>query len=95
MNYPNAFKTNVYLSVGEEEQVWIWIECDLVDLELELLLVQDLVAFDVYEGNQVLFVAHCNRFAVLRPVELDQIRLKGKAVWFWLILLTELGLYKM
>ena len=60
-------KYNNYLSIGEKKQVGIRIEGDLVDLEPELLLVNDLLALDVDERDQVLLIAHGDRFAVLRP----------------------------
>lgn len=55
------------LAVGEEEEVRVRVESDLVDLELELLLVDDLEVLEVDERDQILLVADCDGPTILRP----------------------------
>lgn len=59
------------LSIGEVEEVICIVPWQLVDLKLELLLVADLLATDIYEWHQVLFVPNCNCLTIWRPCDVD------------------------
>ena len=53
------------LAIGEEEEVRIQVEGNLVNLELELLLMHDLVLLDVDERDKVLLVTDGDGATVL------------------------------
>ncbi len=67
------------LAVGEHEEVAAQVPGDLVDLEAKLLLAHDLARPGVDERHHVLLVAHGDGAAVVRPVDVDVLALRGDA----------------
>lgn len=66
------------LSIGEVEEVICIVPRQLVDLKLELLLVADLLATDIYEWHQVLFVPNGNCLTIWGPCDVDVLSWKIK-----------------